>query len=183
MTLRATPGTNIPSQHSGLAASPTPLVAAAIDCTEIPPCLAAGDIRWIVKDKYARGRRPGYTGEGHKQVHREEVDKWITEATEFGIKSVICVLADDLLNLYADLPVDLVSYYRQSGLIVEHIPNPESEWPPMKAKDWKRALKARKQLPKPFLLLCNTGRDTDEEFWEDFERERQMEASKTRSKE
>jgi hypothetical protein len=167
MTLKIAAGTNVPSHQSDLAALPSPL-AAAIDCTEVSPSFVQRDIRWVVKNRYARGRRPGYRG--HKQVHREKVDGWISEAKHLGIRSVICVLADDLLKLYSDLPVDLVSYFRQSGLIVEHIPNPDSEWPPLRVKDFKRALNAYKLLPRPLLLLCNKGRDKDEKFWEQIER-------------
>jgi protein tyrosine phosphatase (PTP) superfamily phosphohydrolase (DUF442 family) len=166
MTLKIAAGTNVPSHQSDLAALPSPL-AAAIDCTEISPSFVQRDIRWVVTNRYARGRRPGYRG--HKQVHREKVDGWISEAKHLGIRSVICVLADDLLKLYSDLPVDLVSYFRQSGLKVEHIPLLDSQWPNMNTKDFKRVLNAYK-LPRPLLLLCNKGRDKGEKFWEQVER-------------
>jgi hypothetical protein len=37
-------------------------------------------------------------------------------------RSVICLLDESQLRLYQNLPCDLMSYYRENGLRVEHIP-------------------------------------------------------------
>jgi hypothetical protein len=137
-------------------------------------------IRWAVTNQLARRGRPGYAGQAHIHVHREPVDKWISELNPFGIKSIICVLDEDLLKLYADLPGGLLSYFQENGLIVEHIPLPDSQWPPplgfYYSKGFKRVFRAVKQLPKPVLLLCNTGWDADEEeLEEEFDEEFELE--------
>ena len=90
---------------------------------------------------------------------REEVDEWISEARENGIQSIICLLADEHLNLYADLPAGLVNYYRRSGLAVEPIPVPDLQDPPMPPDKLERAYEAYEQLLKPVLVHCSAGVD------------------------
>jgi hypothetical protein len=77
---------------------------------------------WVIEDNLARGQRPGYSGERGRMVPHAEVDAWIAETRVFGIRSIICLLADDQLHLYQQLPGDLISYYLQAGFKIEHIP-------------------------------------------------------------
>src|SRR5712664_1283348 len=77
---------------------------------------------WVSERTLVRDRRPGYTSERGKSVPRSAVDIWLAEVKVFGIRSIICLLGPDQLQLYDQLPTDLVSYYRQAGFEVEHIP-------------------------------------------------------------
>ena len=85
---------------------------------------------WVIKNNLAKSPRPGYFGEQGRPVPQAEVDAWIAEAKCFGVRSIICLLAKDQLHLYDQLPIDLVSYYRQSGFEVEHVPVPDHQQPP-----------------------------------------------------
>ncbi len=53
-------------------------------------------------------------------MSQDTVDAWIREVKSRGINSIICLLADDQLDLYDALPSDLVSYYRAAGFAVTH---------------------------------------------------------------
>ena len=86
---------------------------------------------WVIDGQLARAQRPGYSGERGRPVARVEVDDWIAGLKATGIKSIICLLADDQLHLYGDLPADLVSYYRKAGLEAEHVPARDHQSPPL----------------------------------------------------
>jgi hypothetical protein len=72
-------------------------------------------VQWVIKSKLARGQRPGYGGERGAPVSRSQVDGWIKHVETFGVRSIICLLADDQLGLYESLPSGLVDYYTQAG--------------------------------------------------------------------
>jgi hypothetical protein len=63
-------------------------------------------MHWVIERKLARGRRPGYTGEEAVQVPQGAVDAWLSQARELGIRSIICLLAQEQLSLYESLPTD-----------------------------------------------------------------------------
>ena len=75
--------------------------------------------RWVIPNGLARGSRPGYPG---RSVSTTEVDAWLAEIHELGIKSIICLLSTDQLPLYDQLPGGLIAFYRAAGFTVEHIP-------------------------------------------------------------
>lgn len=115
---------------------------------------------WVIEEQLARGKRPGYGGGRRAQVPRADVDKWIDEAkSTYAIKSIICLLGQDQLDLYASLPADLVSYYRGHGFEVEHIPVHDHQRPPLSDTDLARVWSAYKLLPKPVLVHCSAGVD------------------------
>lgn len=83
----------------------------------------------MIDGQLARGRRPGYTGEQGQPVSIADVDAWLEEAKRAGIRSIICLLADDQLQLYEQLPGGLLSHYRAAGYDVEHVqPRMSSAW-------------------------------------------------------
>lgn len=48
-----------------------------------------------------------------------DVDAWIKKAKiGFGIRSIICLLEEQDLRLYADLRIELVPYYKENGFQV-----------------------------------------------------------------
>ena len=72
--------------------------------------------RRAIEGKLAGGPRPRMPNKPLSQVSRSIVDEWIRRAKRDGIRSVICLLDESQLGLYQNLPRDLMSYYRASGL-------------------------------------------------------------------
>lgn len=114
---------------------------------------------WVIENTLARGRRPGYTGECGTPVSKVQVDDWISDVKSRGVQSIICLLADDQLHLYADLPADLISYYRAAGFGVAHVPACDHQMPPLTEQHLERIWKAYRDLPKPVLVHCSAGID------------------------
>jgi len=114
---------------------------------------------WVVLDKLARGRRPGYTGENATPVVRASVDQWLTEVKGFGVRSVICLLADDQLMLYDDVPGGLVPYYEAAGLQVAHVPARDHKSPPLSSDQLDAVWLHYQRLAKPVLVHCSAGVD------------------------
>ena len=86
------------------------------------------------------------------------VDAWIKEAkTSFGIRSVICLLDEQQLRLYAELKVGLISYYRENGFQVEHIPVRNYQHPALSDRQLGKVWRAYKRLEKPVLIHCSAG--------------------------
>jgi protein tyrosine phosphatase (PTP) superfamily phosphohydrolase (DUF442 family) len=112
--------------------------------------------RWVVTNVLARNHRPGYASE---LVEQSVVDEWIGEVRSLGIKSIICFLAEDQLGFYSKLPDGLISYYRELGFNVKHIPARDYQTPPLTDGDLARVWEAYKDLPKPILVHCSAGID------------------------
>jgi protein-tyrosine phosphatase len=103
--------------------------------------------------------RPGYGGERGKTVAAIDVDAWIRDAKAFGVKSIICLLADDQLPLYSSLQHGLISYYRHAGFQVAHVAARDHQRPPLSDDDLARIWGAYATLPKPVLIHCSAGID------------------------
>lgn len=114
---------------------------------------------WVIENKLARGQRPGYEGERGTHVATDQVDEWIEEVNALGVRSIICLLADDQLDLYAKLPTDLLSYYRAAGFDVAHVPACDHQIPPLTEAHLKKIWEAYRALPKPVLVHCSAGID------------------------
>ncbi|SRR6266699_4959222 len=114
---------------------------------------------WVIRGKLARGCRPGYTGEKGAPVLRASVDQWLAEVKGFGVRSVICLLADDQLTLYDDVPGGLVPYYEAAGLQVAHVPARDRKSPPLSSDQMEAAWRHYQRLPKPVLIHCSAGVD------------------------
>jgi protein tyrosine phosphatase (PTP) superfamily phosphohydrolase (DUF442 family) len=113
-------------------------------------------LRWVATNVLARSHRPGYASE---LVEQSVVDEWIGEVRSLGIKSIICFLAEDQLGFYSKLPDGLISYYRELGFNVKHIPARDYQTPPLTDGDFARVWEAYKDLPKPILVHCSAGID------------------------
>jgi protein tyrosine phosphatase len=116
-------------------------------------------LRWVIDNQLARGRRPGYSGERGALVRQTEVDAWVEEVRSFGVKSIICLLAEDQLVLYSTLPSDLLTYYQQAGFSVAHVSARDHQSPPLTESHLKRIWEAYESLPKPVLIHCSAGVD------------------------
>jgi hypothetical protein len=115
--------------------------------------------RWVIQGQLARGQRPGYSGERGISVSVSDVDVWIKEAREIGIRSIICLLAHDQLCLYTAVPGGLISYYRQAGFQVEHVCASDRQSPPLSSEHLAKVWDAFEKLPPPILIHCSVGID------------------------
>jgi protein tyrosine phosphatase (PTP) superfamily phosphohydrolase (DUF442 family) len=114
--------------------------------------------RWVIERQLVGAHRPGYGSKCGRQIRKSTVDAWIREAKgTWGVRSIICLLDDYHLQLYENLPVDLVSYYRVRGLEVVHIPARDRQRPPLSDRHLRQVWKAYKQLEKPVLVHCSAG--------------------------
>lgn len=118
---------------------------------------ARQDVEWVVVDALARGRRPGYfLG---RSVSKAEVDAWIANVKALGVKSIICLLAEDQLPHYDKLETGLISYYRAAGFDVVHVPARDHQIPPLSPDQLTAIWNAYRRLPKPVLVHCSAGID------------------------
>src|SRR5690242_11917537 len=114
--------------------------------------------RWIIQGQLAGGPRPRLRKTPCSQVPQATVDAWLKNAkTGFGIRSIICLLDQRQLRLYAELQVDLVSYYRENGFQVEHIPVRNYQHPALNSQQLDEVWKAYGRLGKPVLVHCSAG--------------------------
>jgi protein-tyrosine phosphatase len=114
---------------------------------------------WVLAGQLARGSRPGYSGERERSVPIAEVRSWVAEAHALGIRSVICLLADDQLGLYDEIPDGLLTFYQRQGFTVEHVPAEDRRSPPLTDEHLERIWTAYEVLPKPVLVHCSAGVD------------------------
>ena len=117
-------------------------------------------IKWVIPDRLARSSRPGYSP-GHLPVARVKVDAWLDEVRNAGIKSIVCLLAQEHLGLYQDLPsgCSLTDYYRHQRFEVAHIAVLDHQQPPLSEEDLRCIAAAYERLPKPVLVHCSAGID------------------------
>jgi protein-tyrosine phosphatase len=116
-------------------------------------------ISWVVQGVLARSHRPGYAGESGGTVDREDVDRWLDEARQMGVRSILCLLADDQLAYYGRLPSGLLGHYRAAGFDVGHIPVQDHLRPPVPLGVLEEVGRVFEVLPKPVLVHCSAGID------------------------
>lgn len=112
---------------------------------------------WAIPEILARNHRPRTEGKFRLPVPKYVVDRWIDEAKRNGIRSIICLLDDQQLSLYASLPSGLVAYYQENGLDVVHINAPNYRRPPLSHENLRKVWNAFEQLEKPLLIHCSAG--------------------------
>lgn len=114
--------------------------------------------RWMIKEQLAGGPRPRIKKKPTSQVPQSTVDAWIKKAKiSFGIRSVICLLDEQQLRLYAELKVGLIAYCRENGFQVEHIPVRNYQHPALSDRQLEKVWRAYKRLEKPLLIHCSAG--------------------------
>ena len=116
-------------------------------------------IRKEIPDLLFATSRPGYDYGSNAQVSPEVVSQWIAEAKSVGAKSIICLLNEQHLKLYAGLPVGLLQAYRNAGFEVGHVPVVDHQRPPLSDTELKAVEKHFHELPKPALIHCSAGID------------------------
>ena len=75
-------------------------------------------ISWVKKDVLVRSSRPGYPSQS---VNITDVEHWIAQVKKSGIQTIICLLSEEQLKFYRDVPDGLLAKYRFNGFTVEHI--------------------------------------------------------------
>lgn len=116
-------------------------------------------INWVIPGELARSSRPGYHLGRGQMVPLSEVRNWTEDVRAGGIQSVICLLADEHLHLYSSVPGGLLQWYRESSLIVTHIPVDDYREPPLTDSQLEQVLDAFSRNPKPVLIHCSAGID------------------------
>jgi len=116
-------------------------------------------LEWVIRGKLAKSSRPGYAGEKGVPVLRASVDQWLTEVKALGVCSVICLLADDQLVLYDDVPGGLVPYYEAAGIQAAHVPARDHKSPPLSPDQLDEVWLQFQRLSKPVLIHCSAGMD------------------------
>jgi protein tyrosine/serine phosphatase len=113
----------------------------------------------VIEGVLWRSSRPGYAGERGRSVDSSEVDTWVALAKERGIRSIICLLGEDQLHLYDALPAGLITYYREAGFVVEHLPVLDHKSPPLSDQELEWVWGAFQTLPGPVVTHCSAGVD------------------------
>jgi protein tyrosine phosphatase len=116
-------------------------------------------VTWVIDNKLAWSPRPGYSRGQKRSVSPSEVVTWVEKARTCGIKSIICLLDKEHLDLYDQLPVDLVAYYQQAGFGVGHVPARDLQHPPLSPEHLEKIWEAYVRLAKPVLVHCSAGVD------------------------
>lgn len=117
-------------------------------------------MQWAIKGQLARSSRPGYSVP-RTPVDRAVVDAWLDEVKSAGIRAIICLLAEEHLQLYQGLSPsgNLIDYYRTRGLEVAHVAVVDHQTPPLSEDDLQRIAAEYARLPKPVLIHCSAGID------------------------
>ena len=117
-------------------------------------------VSWIIEGQLAVSSRPGYVPGEERAVPLAAVEAWISETRGAGVRSVICLLGDDQLPLYAEaLPEGLLGRYRAAGFEVAHMGVRDGLTEPYTAAQLDEAWASFRRLPKPVLVHCSAGYD------------------------
>ena len=115
---------------------------------------------WVLEGLLATSPRPGFRPGPEYHVPADEVHQWVTATREFGVASIICLIADDQLPLYRhSVPQGLVNLYREVGFEVAHVPTFDQQTHPFTPQQYEEAWHAFLRLPKPVLVHCSAGLD------------------------
>lgn len=114
-------------------------------------------IEWVYPGILARSCRPCY----HDCTPtRLGVYLWLNRAKQLGIRSILCLLADDELREYFNANgLILLGCYRRQGFQVAHIPVPDHLDPPLRLQDMALIRTALRELEAPLLIHCGAGID------------------------
>lgn len=114
-------------------------------------------MEWVIPGLLARSPRPGRTVDGDVQAQPEAIDSWLQQAHCLGIRSVICLLAQEQLAFYGCLDEGLLARYRTEGFEVAHVEVEDAQWPPLLPAHLEQVWRAFETLPKPVLVHCSAG--------------------------
>lgn len=115
----------------------------------------------VLAGKLLRSSRPGYPRGRDRPVPKSDVLEWLNQVREASVASILCLLDDRQLSMYADCAggTGLLEAYRQAGLVVGHVPVRDHKSPPLNREEMDQALECFRSLPKPVLIHCSAGID------------------------
>lgn len=116
-------------------------------------------INWVIPDCLTRSHRPGYKGGCREAVAEPIVEAWCDAARAAGVRSILCLLAKEHLDLYRDIPRGLIVFYQDCGFTVAHVSVADYKRPPLDDAELIKVWEAFRQLPKPILVHCSAGVD------------------------
>lgn len=116
-------------------------------------------IKWVVEGELARSSRPGYDA---TDVAQSTVDAWVAEAKAMGVRTILCLLADEQLKYYEralGAHGGLLAYYREQGFCVEHVPVTDYKSPALNDDELAEVRRKYEAAEKPVLVHCSAGMD------------------------
>lgn len=115
---------------------------------------------WVIEGVLATSPRPGYRPGPEHSVPEHVVEDWLSQTRDFGVSSIMCLIAGDQLWLYQrSIPEGLLERYRSYGFEVAHIPTLDQQTNPFTTAQYEQAWQAFVSLPKPVLVHCSAGMD------------------------
>ena len=113
-------------------------------------------MRWVVEGVLARSSRPAYWDDPTLEL----VSKWLDQALQMRIKTIICLLSDsEIQEYYRSRGIDLLQEYRLRDLEVLHLPAADHQTPPLNAKQIAELDRLFSQAQRPILVHCSAGID------------------------
>ena len=103
-----------------------------------------------------RSARPGYPS---RSVAEAEVAEWVGGARSRGIQTILCLLDDQQLAYYTDVPGGLLGYYERAGFVVLPHPVEDRREPPVPSEVLAKAHADFLAVAKPMLVHCSAGCD------------------------
>ena len=116
-------------------------------------------IAWVIPGRLARSARPGFDGPSATDVDPAEVEAWLDQARQNGVRSILCLLDERQLGFYSRLPGGLLESYRRAGMEVASLQVADGQVPAIPEADLLRVGQAFVNLPAPLLIHCSAGID------------------------
>jgi hypothetical protein len=114
--------------------------------------------RWVLESQLARCHRPGFDDPGPGEpVSASDVDRWLEQAAQLGIRSILCILAQPQMARFVALPGGLLTYNRNAGFEAEMIEADDDQFPPLTHEQLQLVWASFQRLPKPVLIHCGAG--------------------------
>lgn len=116
-------------------------------------------MREVIPGILFRSSRPGYPS---RFVAEAEVAEWVARAKSHRIQAIICLLDDEQLPYYKDVPGELLAYYEQAGFVVLSHPVQDHRQPPLPVVPPDVLASANSDFlsaAKPMLVHCSAGCD------------------------
>ena len=136
-------------------------------------------IQWVSENHLARASRPAYP---NKDVLSKDVQGWINKVKSMHVRSIICLLKEDQLNFYRQVPGGLLAYYRKQGFEVVNVPISDPAHDAAGFEELEAALDTiydlYQRLPKPVLIHCSAGIDRTGRIIDEIRARGSMDANK-----
>lgn len=118
-------------------------------------------MRTVIAGILLRSSRPGYPKGKESPVPEIDVMEWIASARGAGAVSILCLLDEQHLAMYAHCArgAGLLESYKEAGFAVGHVPIRDHKSPSVSDAEMARVWETFNTLPKPVLIHCSAGFD------------------------